>query len=46
MDKTIYDGVYLALSELTGTPFRHADHRLRNTMANRFPLAHWIEDYS
>lgn len=41
---SFYDGVYLALSGLTGIPFLHADHRLRNTLGDHFPLARWIED--
>ncbi|MGH2457585.1 MAG: type II toxin-antitoxin system VapC family toxin [Chloroflexota bacterium] len=42
---SFYDGVYLALSELSGIPFLHADYRLRNMLHGRFPLARWIEDY-
>jgi predicted nucleic acid-binding protein len=40
-----YDGVYLALAEITGARFIHADSKLRTNLGNRFPLALWIEDY-
>lgn len=44
-DCSRYDGLYLALAELTGAPFVHADRRLRNTIGTRFPLALWVDDY-
>ncbi|HVC33459.1 MAG TPA: type II toxin-antitoxin system VapC family toxin [Chloroflexota bacterium] len=42
---SLYDGLYLALAEATGFPLVYADHRLRNALGSRFPLALWIEDY-
>lgn len=42
---SLYDGLYLALAEMARCPLVHADHRLRNTLGKRFPLALWIEDY-
>lgn len=44
-DCSLYDGLYLALAEMAQCPFIYADHRLRNALGNRFPLALWIEDY-
>ena len=43
---SLYDGLYLALAEATDYPLVFADHRLKNTLAGRFPLAVWIDDYS
>jgi predicted nucleic acid-binding protein len=40
----LYDGLYVALSELLDAPLVHADERLRNTLAKRFPHEQWIED--
>src|SRR5690348_1315306 len=34
---SFYDGVYLALSRMTGLPYLHADEKLRNILAGRFP---------
>lgn len=42
---SLYDGLYLALAEITNCPVVFADLRLRNTIAGRFPLAMWIDDY-
>ncbi|MGH2459676.1 MAG: type II toxin-antitoxin system VapC family toxin [Chloroflexota bacterium] len=42
---SLYDGLYLALAELTGSRFIFADQRLRNNLADSFPLAVWIGDY-
>jgi predicted nucleic acid-binding protein len=42
---SFYDGAYLALAELTATPFLYADERLRNVLADRFSPALWITDY-
>jgi predicted nucleic acid-binding protein len=42
---TFYDAQYLALADLAGCPFVHADRRLHNTLAGRFPREVWIEDY-
>jgi predicted nucleic acid-binding protein len=42
---SLYDGLYLALAELTGAPFVHADRRLRNTIGTSFPLAVWVDNY-
>lgn len=42
---SLYDGLYLALAELTSSHFIFADRRLRNALADGFPLALWIEDY-
>jgi predicted nucleic acid-binding protein len=42
---SLYDGLYLALAEAARAPLEYADLRLRNSLARRFPLALWIEDY-
>jgi predicted nucleic acid-binding protein len=42
---SLYEGLYLALSESIGCPFLFADDRLRNALGNRFPSAMWIEDW-
>jgi predicted nucleic acid-binding protein len=39
-----YDGLYLALAEATDLPLIHADERLHNTLAGRFPNELWIAD--
>jgi predicted nucleic acid-binding protein len=44
-DCAFYDALYLALADHAGCPFVHADRRLRNTLAGRFPREVWIEDY-
>ena len=44
-DCSLYDGLYVALAEMARCPLVYADHRLRNALRNRFPLALWIEDY-
>jgi predicted nucleic acid-binding protein len=41
----LYDGLYIALAELIGCQFIHADLRLRNTLGGRFSMELWIEDY-
>lgn len=40
-----YDGLYLALADMAGCPFIHADAKLRRTLGDHFPAARWIEDY-
>ncbi|MGH2533375.1 MAG: type II toxin-antitoxin system VapC family toxin [Thermomicrobiales bacterium] len=42
---SLYDALYLALAEQSNCPLIFADPRLRNTLAGRFPLAHWLSDY-
>lgn len=42
----MYDALYLALAEQIGCPFVHADRRLHNTLAGRFPHELWIENYA
>jgi predicted nucleic acid-binding protein len=42
---SFYDSLYLAVSDLTGYPFLHADGRLHRTLAGRFVREVWIEDY-
>jgi predicted nucleic acid-binding protein len=44
-DCALYDGLYLALSEMMNAQFVHADGRLQNTLAQRFPLELWIDDF-
>jgi predicted nucleic acid-binding protein len=39
------DAGYLALADLLGCPFVHADDKLRDKLAGRFPHEVWIEDY-
>jgi predicted nucleic acid-binding protein len=43
---SFYDSLYLAAADRTGFRFVHADRRLRETLAGRFPLELWIEQYS
>lgn len=45
-DCALYDGLYLALADMTGIALVHADRRLQNSLAGRFPSAIWIADYS
>ena len=45
-DCAFYDALYLTLAEQIGCPFVHADRRLHNTLAGRFPHELWIEDYA
>ncbi len=45
-DCALYDALYLTLAEQIGCPLIHADRRLRNTLAGRFPRELWIEDYA
>ncbi len=40
-----HDAGYLALADLLGCPFVHADEKLRDKLAGRFPHEVWIEDY-
>lgn len=40
-----YDAAYLATSEAFGWPLIHADQRLKDRLAGRFPLELWIENY-
>ncbi len=40
-----YDALYLALADQWDCSFVHADRRLHNTLAGRFPREVWIEDY-
>lgn len=42
---SVYDGLYLALAEAARCPLLYADQRLRHALADRFPLALWVEDY-
>lgn len=42
---SFYDSLYLAVSEITGYPFVHADAKLHRTLDMRFPRELWIEDY-
>jgi predicted nucleic acid-binding protein len=42
---SLYDGLYLALAEMTVSPLVFADARLRRTIADHFPLAFWLPDY-
>jgi predicted nucleic acid-binding protein len=42
---SFYDAIYLALAQQENSPFLHADLRLHNALAGRFPLERWIEDY-
>jgi predicted nucleic acid-binding protein len=44
-DCALYDALYLALADQAGCPFIHADRRLHNTLAGRFPRELWMEDY-
>jgi predicted nucleic acid-binding protein len=39
-----YDAIYLEIARRQNYPFVHADLRLRNALAGRFPLELWIED--
>jgi len=41
---SFYDGLYLAVAELTQYPLIHADERLHNLLGNRFHDAFWIGD--
>jgi predicted nucleic acid-binding protein len=45
-DCALYDALYLALADQAACPFVHADRRLHNTLAGRFPREMWIEDYA
>lgn len=40
----LYDGLYIALSEMMDAALVHADRRLRNTLNQGFSLELWIED--
>ena len=40
-DRTVYDGVYVALAVLTGMPLVTSDERLANALAARFPIR-WL----
>lgn len=40
-----HDAGYLALADLLGCPFVHADDKLRDKLAGHFPHEVWIEDY-
>lgn len=40
-----YDALYLAVAEITEASLIHADRRLRNTLAGRFPRELWIENF-
>jgi predicted nucleic acid-binding protein len=44
-DCAFYDALYLVMADRFDCPFVHADHRLRNSLAGRFPREVWIEDY-
>lgn len=44
-DCAFYDALYLSLADQIGCPFVHADGRLHNTLAGRFPRELWIGDY-
>lgn len=44
-DCAYYDGLYLALADQADCLLLHADRRLRNTLAGRFPRELWIEDF-
>lgn len=44
-DCALYDALYIALADQLGCPFVHADRRLHNTLAGRFPREVWIEGY-
>lgn len=41
-----YDALYLVMADRFECPFVHADRRLHNTLAGRFPRELWIEDYA
>ena len=43
---SLYDGLYVALSQATGSRLIHADAWLRNALGDRFPLALWLTDYA
>ena len=40
-ERTVYDGVYVALAIASGTPLVTADERLANALAARFPVR-WL----
>jgi predicted nucleic acid-binding protein len=40
-----YDALYLVMAHTFECHFVHADHRLHNTLAGRFPREAWIEAY-
>jgi predicted nucleic acid-binding protein len=42
---SIYDGLYLALSDAIDCPFVFADRRLLNAIGTRFARAVWLEDW-
>jgi predicted nucleic acid-binding protein len=42
---SLYDGLYLALAEISNCPVIIADQRLHNAIAGKFPLALWIDNY-
>jgi predicted nucleic acid-binding protein len=42
---SIYDGLYLALSDSFDCRFVYADSRLRNAIGDRFSRAVWLEDW-
>jgi predicted nucleic acid-binding protein len=42
---SLYDGLYLALSDSLNCPLIYADRRLRNALGARFPRAVWLEDW-
>ena len=44
-DTPYYDSLYLALADSEQCPLIHADRRLHNTLAGRFPREVWIEEY-
>jgi predicted nucleic acid-binding protein len=41
----LYDGLYLALAEQAACTLLHADLKLHNTLAGRFPHELWIDDF-
>lgn len=42
---SLYDGLYVALAEMTRLPLIHADRRLHNTLHGRFSYELWIEHF-
>ena len=40
-DRSVYDGMYVALAVATNTPLLTADERLANALAARFPVR-WL----
>lgn len=45
-ERTVYDSLYVALSEREKCPFVSADERLVNAISKSFPSAMWVANWS